>query len=67
MSVKFSFSAEDEQFREEVRSFLASALTQGLIDANRQNSGMFVDRATAQKWQEKLNAKGWGAVHWPKV
>lgn len=67
MSVKFRFSAEDEQFREEVRTFLASALTDDLIEANRQNSGMFVDRATARKWQEKLNAKGWGAVHWPKA
>lgn len=66
MPVKFSFSVEDEQFREEVRSFLASALTKDLTDANRQNSGMFVDRTTAQKWQEKLNAKGWGAVHWPR-
>jgi len=64
--VKFPFGTEDEQFRREVRTFLASALTDDLIKASRQNSGMFVDRATAQKWQEKLHAQGWGAVHWPK-
>ena len=48
MSVKFMFSAEDEQFREEVHAFLASALTDDRVEANRQNSGMFVDRAIAK-------------------
>ncbi len=64
--MKFEFSAEEERFRQDVRTFLASALTDDLVEASRQNSGMFVDRATARKWQEKLHGQGWGAVHWPR-
>ena len=65
--VKFKFSIEDEQFRQEVRSFLESALTEDLVEESRQCSGMFVDRAIAARWQAKLNVKGWGAVHWPEA
>jgi acyl-CoA dehydrogenase len=63
--LNLSFSAEDERLRGEIREFLERELTDDLRDAGRRNSGMFVDRPTMQRWQRKLNARGWGAVHWP--
>ncbi len=65
MPMNFSFSQEDERFRDEVREFLNAELTQDLVDAGRRTSGMFVDREVAQVWQEKLHRRGWGAVSWP--
>ena len=65
MTLNLSFSAEDERVRDEVREFLRAELTEDLIEAGRRASGMFVDRATARVWQQKLHRRGWGAVHWP--
>lgn len=65
MPLNLSFSAEDEQFRAEVRAFLEAELDADLVAAARRASGMFVDRSIAQAWQEKLNRRGWGAVAWP--
>jgi len=63
--LNFSFSAEDERVRAEVREFLREELTDDLVAASRRCSGMFVDRRIARAWQEKLHARGWGAVAWP--
>ena len=65
MPLNIRFSAEDEQLRAEVRAFLSAELTNDIIEANRRASGMFVDRPIARIWQQKLNRRGWGAVHWP--
>ena len=65
MPLNFSFSAEDERLRDEVRAFLDAELTDDIKSASRRTSGMFVDRAVARAWQEKLHRRGWGAVHWP--
>ena len=65
MPMNFSFTADDESFRSEVREFLKSELTPDLVEAGRRCSAMFVDRTTMQKWQKKLNARGWGAIDWP--
>ena len=65
MPLNLNFSAEDERVRGEIREFLRTELTDDLIEAGRRASGMFVDRATARTWQQKLHRRGWGAVHWP--
>ena len=65
MPLNLNFSAEDERVRGEIREFLHTELTDELIEAGRRASGMFVDRATARTWQQKLHRRGWGAVHWP--
>jgi len=65
MPMNFSFTAADEAFREEVRTFLRDELTPDLIEAGRRSSAMYVDRETMQKWQAKLHARGWGAIDWP--
>jgi alkylation response protein AidB-like acyl-CoA dehydrogenase len=63
--LNFSFSAEDESVREEIRGFLRAELDDDLVVASRRCSGMFVDRSIARAWQEKLHRRGWGAVAWP--
>jgi len=63
--LNFTFSAEDEQVRDEVRDFLRAELDPDLVAASRRSSGMFVDRTLARAWQQKLHRRGWGAVAWP--
>ena len=65
MSARFGFSAADEALRSEIQDFLRHALQGDLRGANERISGMFVDRELARRWQEKLHARGWGAVGWP--
>ena len=65
MPLNIRFSHDDERLRGEIRDFLKAELSDELIDAGRRASGMFVDRPIARIWQQKLNRRGWGAVHWP--
>jgi alkylation response protein AidB-like acyl-CoA dehydrogenase len=61
-----TFSAEHETFREEVRDFLRTQLTDDLREAQRTCPGIFLDYEHNIRWHRILHAKGWIAPSWPK-
>lgn len=50
-------------FREEARAFIKEHLTDEMVQATR--SGLHLDPDIMRRWQAALNARGWGAPHWP--
>jgi acyl-CoA dehydrogenase len=64
--MNIEFSAEHEAFREEVRQFLGSVLTDDLRAAARTCPGIFLDYEHNIRWHRILHAKGWVAPAWPK-
>ena len=61
-----TFSAEHEAFRNEVREFLQSHLTEDLKDAQRNCPGIFLDYEHNIRWHRILFEKGWVAPSWPR-
>ena len=61
-----TFSAEHEAFRNEVREFLQSRLTEDLKDAQRNCPGIFLDYEHNIRWHRILFEKGWVAPSWPR-
>lgn len=59
-----SFTPEELQFREEVRSFLASSLPDGI--RQKMLAGLHITREDTVRWQRILFEKGWGGPGWPK-
>src|ERR1700710_1051918 len=63
--MNFSFSAEDESFRLEVRSFIQENLPARL--KRPASYGLHgLSRDTVLGWPRILHSKGWSAPHWPK-
>lgn len=58
-------SAEDEEFRQVVRTWLEGALTPELRDGARKRTSLWQDIDTAMTWQRTLNQRGWAAPDWP--
>ncbi len=56
---------KDAAFREEVRAFLAEALTPELRDAGRRCSGIFSDYPDGIRWHRILAERGWSVPRWP--
>src|SRR3546814_14894523 len=52
-------------FREEVRAFLESRLTDELRRGAERATSVFVDPAISLPWQRILHARGWAAPDWP--
>jgi len=65
--MNLAFSPKHEAFRDEVRRFLDSALTDELRDAQRFCPGIFLDYEHNIVWHRILHAKGWIAPSWPKA
>ncbi len=61
-----ALSAEDQSFRDEVRSFLDEHLTEDLGEAGRKTGGVFTDFEAGRRWHRVLAKKGWSAASWPK-
>jgi alkylation response protein AidB-like acyl-CoA dehydrogenase len=59
------WSAADLRFRDEVRSFLAGALTPELRAKGGKLTSVYADYDTGMAWQRILHAKGWVAPAWP--
>jgi alkylation response protein AidB-like acyl-CoA dehydrogenase len=59
-----NFTPEEEQFRSEVRAFLADQLPARLSD--KVANGKHLAKADMQEWHAILNARGWLANHWPR-
>jgi alkylation response protein AidB-like acyl-CoA dehydrogenase len=58
------FTAEELEFREEVRAFLATHLPSDIRD--KVMAGLHVSRDDTVRWQQILHRKGWGGPTWPK-
>jgi len=59
-----NFTPEEEQFRAEVRAFLAEKLPSRLSD--KVANGKHLGKADMQEWHAILNKRGWLANHWPE-
>lgn len=56
---------EDQQFREEVRTFLADRYTPELRAAAARQAGVFAEGELAREWHRILYEQGWVAPSWP--
>lgn len=63
--MRLELSAEDEAFRDEVRTFLSESLTPDLRRAGRRATSVFMDKTYSLAWQRILHRKGWVAPSWP--
>ena len=61
--MRLDFTAEDQSFREEVRSFLKERLPREIRD--KVLNGIELARADYVLWQRRLHDRGWGATGWP--
>jgi alkylation response protein AidB-like acyl-CoA dehydrogenase len=62
--MNFEYSAEEQAFRAEVRTFLAASLPIDL--AHRHSLGFHpLPKADLLGWNHMLAVKGWAAPHWP--
>ena len=59
-----TFTAEDNQFREEVRAFLNEAMPDHIRE-KAENGGSFSNEEVVE-WHKILYEKGWAAPNWPK-
>jgi alkylation response protein AidB-like acyl-CoA dehydrogenase len=62
--VDLKYTAEEDAFRAEVRSFLEAALPADIRARTRLGKRLRKDDLT--RWQKILHAHGWGAVMWPQ-
>ncbi|AOH82690.1 acyl-CoA dehydrogenase [Sphingomonas panacis] len=60
-----TFTAAETAFRDEVRAFLAHALTPELRRGAALTSSVFAEPDIAREWQAILDARGWLVYHWP--
>jgi len=60
-----ALTAPERAFRDEVRAFLAEALTPELQAAGRLVTSVFSEPEFSLPWQRALYAKGWVAPSWP--
>jgi len=56
---------DEEAFREEVRDFLDTAMTDSVKESARLTAGLFSPHEGALEWQRILHKKGWAAPSWP--
>ncbi len=56
----------EQSFREEVRDFLARAMTPEIREAGRLTTSVFAPVKEAMDWQRILHEQGWAAPHWPR-
>ncbi|MBS0541086.1 MAG: acyl-CoA dehydrogenase family protein, partial [Proteobacteria bacterium] len=59
-------SPQDRAFRDEVRRFLDTHLTEDLREAGAKTGGVFADFEAGRRWHRVLAGKGWSAPAWPK-
>ncbi len=64
--MKFTKNEADNAFRQEVRAFLDSALTDELREAGRKKTSIWQEPESAAAWQDILFKKGWLVPDWPE-
>jgi acyl-CoA dehydrogenase len=62
-----SLRSADTAFLDDVRRFLATALTSDLRDAGRNTIGVHSDIDACRVWHKRLFERGWIAPAWPAV
>lgn len=60
------FSADERAFRDEVRTFLDTHLSETLREGARRTPTVFAEPDIGREWQRILNDKGWFGYCWPK-
>ncbi|MNT23615.1 hypothetical protein D3C72_1590380 [compost metagenome] len=60
------FSPQDQQFREDVRAWIAEAYDEELRAMMAQSKNGYLDKAGQVRWQKALHARGWAAPSWPR-
>lgn len=63
--MNIEFSAEDEQFRQEVKAFLAANISPDMRLESERTTTVFADKDLAMQWQAILVDKGWAVPAWP--
>jgi alkylation response protein AidB-like acyl-CoA dehydrogenase len=63
--VDFSYPAEVDQFRKELRAWLSASLTDEVVTAGRHRGGDASTFDTLLAWDAAVADAGWGAVSWP--
>lgn len=58
-------TAEESDFRNEVRAFLDEKFTPGLRAEAAKQAGLFAEAPLAIRWQKVLHERGWAAPAWP--
>ncbi|WP_200894537.1 acyl-CoA dehydrogenase family protein [Sphingomonas sp. SRS2] len=56
---------ELEDFRQDVRAFIAGAFDEVMRQEAARQSGLFAEEPLARRWQHALHSRGWVAPHWP--
>ncbi|MEM9396490.1 MAG: acyl-CoA dehydrogenase family protein [Pseudomonadota bacterium] len=64
--MNIDLSADLEQFRTEVSTFLDTAPTPDVLEAGEKTCSAFAPFKTTMSWQKILHEKGWAAPTWPK-
>ena len=62
----FSYPAEVEQFRKELRSWLGANLSDEVVTAGRSRHKDDADFDLLRTWDATMADAGWGAVSWPR-
>ena len=62
----FSFSKEEEAFRDDIRKFLDENLGERIRSGSRASPGVFVEPDIGKEWQSILAKKGWLTYYWPE-
>ncbi len=60
-----AYSAEDEAFRDDVRSFLDDRLSDDMRRGAARTTTVFADKDLAMEWQAILVEQGWAVPSWP--
>ena len=60
-----NWSADDLAFRDEVRTFLDTKLTDDLRGAGRLMTSVYAEHEASMAWQAILHERGWAAPAWP--
>jgi acyl-CoA dehydrogenase len=63
--LNLDLGAEDLRFRDDVRAFLARALTPSLREVGQRATSVFTDKRHSLAWQRILHEQGWVAPAWP--
>jgi len=63
--LNLDLGAEDLRFRDDVRAFLARALTPALREVGERATSVFTDKRHSLAWQRILHEQGWVAPAWP--
>jgi alkylation response protein AidB-like acyl-CoA dehydrogenase len=65
MAMTLEWTEDELAFRDEVRLFLDTHLTDELREAGRLMTSVYGEHARSLAWQKILNARGWAAPSWP--